>query len=89
MGDSLYGAGGEIVPQSVVERGTLLPQNCAFSIGYSADRRRTHEPSNNQLAAAIADLHASDPAWGERSYQWRGYGAATSRIRVSIRSAIL
>ena len=27
--------------------------------------------------------------WRKRPYQWRGYGAATSRISVSIRSAIL
>ena len=46
------------------------------------------ERNGDQLAAGIADLHASHSAWGERPYQWRGYGAATSHIRVSIRSAI-
>ena len=47
------------------------------------------ERNGDQLAAAIADLRASHSAWGERPYQWTGYGAATSRISVSIRSAIL
>ena len=32
----------------VVKRGTLTPQKRAFSIGYSVNRRRTHEPSNTQ-----------------------------------------
>ena len=47
------------------------------------------ERNGDRLAAGIADLHASHSAWGERPYQWRGYGAATSHISVSIRSAIL
>ena len=47
------------------------------------------ERNGDQLAAGIADLHANHSAWGERPYQWRGYGAATSHISVSIRSAIL